>query len=161
MCKIKFWFEHEEPRVDSFETLEDFKRVKQYYEANSESIICIRIYYRKYDGRILFTEDEIKKKLGEIERCLCNNLVTQVSLSLSALNIKHDIEYYESEIAVKIYSTIEVGLITKYFFNIPRNKADADVILGTVIERVLSSYQVYRREIAEKLINILKGAKTC
>lgn len=158
MAKIKFWFEYEGPYVDEFETYEDFKRVKQFYETNSETIIGMRIYYRENDGMMLFKEDEIKKRLDAIESYLCKGIVTQISTHLSALDIQHDIEYYESEICVTVYPPIEGGIISKHIFNRPSNKADAETILIIVIEKVLRSSHDYRREIAKKLI---KEANQC
>ncbi len=152
MTKIKFWFEYEGPYVSEFETLEDFIRVKQFYETNSETIIGMRIYCRENDGIMLFKEDEIKKRLDTIESYLCKGIVTQISRHLRALNIQHDIEYYESEICVNVYPPREGGIISKYSFNKPRNKADVEIILNVVIEKVLRSSYDYRREIAKKLI---------
>lgn len=158
MAKIKFWFEHEGPYVSEFETLEDFKRVKQFYETNSESIIAMRIYCRENDGLMLFKEDEIKKRLDTIESFLCKGLVSQISTRLSAVNIQHDIEYSESEIGVKVYPPRGGGRLSNHFFNIPSNKADVEGILIIVIEKALRSSHDYRREIAEKLI---KEEKQC
>lgn len=156
MAKIKFWTEDEGPYVSEFETLEEFIRVKQFYETNREIIIGIRIYCRENDGIMLFKEDEIKKRLDTIESYLCKGVATQVSTQLSALDIKHDIEYYEYEIGVKVYTPREGGLITKYIFNTPRNKEDVEIILSIVIEKVLRSSYDYRREIAKKLIKEAK-----
>lgn len=152
MSKIKFWFEYEGPYVSEFETLEDFIRVKQFYETNSKTIIGMRIYCRENDGIMLFKEDEIKKRLDTIERYLCKGIVTQISTHLRALNIQHDIEYYESEIGVKVYYPREGGIILNHIFNIPKNKADVEYILIIVIKKVLRSSHDYRREIAKKLI---------
>lgn len=156
MTKIKFWLEYEGPYVAQFETFEDFKRVKQFYETNSESIIGMRIYCRENDGMMLFKEDEIKNKLDAIESYLFKCTSIYVSAHLSSLNINHDIEYYESEIGVKVYPPREGGIISKYIFNKPMNKADAEVILLTVIEKVIHSYPDYRREMVEKLIKEVK-----
>lgn len=144
--------------MSEFETLEDFIRMKQFYETNRESIIGMRIYFRENDGIMLFKEDEIKKRLDTIERYLCKCIVTQISTHLRDLNIQHDIEYYESEICVKVYHPREGGIISKHIFNRPSNKADVETILIIVIEKLLRSSHDYRREIVKKLI---KEANQC
>lgn len=156
--EIKFWLERERPFITVIDTIEDLKRVKQYFISNRSSIIGMQVYIKGISASKVLTGDDILDRLDKMY-IRFNEELLEVENILKSLDIEYDIDIYDNYFLLNIYSDGRVYSIVTLKFIYPNNSEEVEEIVRITLEKALCKSYGFRCDIAYRIIELLKEAK--